>query len=165
MNDADANDTTQAVADIDWKAAFQAALANLPDKVELPYALTPEGERFAAFKRICPPEFMHRIERERLPQPDAFDALAGWNGSYPGPLGVGITDTAKTRASWSALGRLYVKENRPFAWFPARRLATELERYEKVDAASEFFRAYSHYKALFVDDVDKINWQYILYFF
>ena len=53
-----------------------------------------------------------------------------------------------------------MKENRPFAWFPARRLATELERYEKHDAASEFFRAYSHYKALFVDDIDKINWQF-----
>jgi len=153
-------DTTTAVAEIDWKAAFQAACAHLPDKVELPYALTPEGERMAAFKRICPPEFMHRIDRTQLPKPAAFDLLAGWDGSYPGPIGFGITDTAKTRAAWSALGRLYVKENRPFAWFPARRLATELERYEKHDAASEFFRAYSHYKALFVDDIDKINWQF-----
>ena len=148
------------VSQIDWKAAFQAACAHLPEKVELPYALTPEGERMAAFKRICPQEFLCKIDRAKLPNPQAFDAVAFWTGNYPGPCAYGKTDTAKSRAAWSALGRLYVKEHRPFAWFPVRRLATEMERYEKSDNTAEFFRAYSHYKMLLVDDADKIAWQF-----
>jgi len=149
-----------AAEDIDWKAAFRAVCSTLPEKVELPYALTPEGERMAAFKRICPSEFLCKIDRARLPNVEAFDQVALWDGNYPGPCAYGKTDTAKSRAAWSALGRLYVKDHRPFAWFPVRRLATELERYEKNGAADEFFRAYSHYKALLVDDADKINWQF-----
>lgn len=144
----------------DWLADFKAACAKLPEKIEVPYALTPEGERLAAFRRVCPPEFAVRIDRGLLPDAAAFDRVALWDGSYPGPCAFGTTDTAKSRAAWSALGRLYVKENRAFAWFPVRRLAGELERYEKHDAADEFFRAYSHYKALFVDDIDKIGWQF-----
>ena len=144
----------------DWHAVFAAAVAGLPEHVEIPFAATPEGGRWAEFKHVCPAEFLRRIDRALLPQPAAFDAVANWSGTYPGPLGVGATDTGKTRAAWSALGRLHVKQGRSFAWFPARRLATELERYEKRDAADEFFRAYSHYRALFVDDIDKINWQF-----
>jgi hypothetical protein len=154
----DESETTAHVAD--WLADFKAACATLPEKVELPYALTPEGERLAMFKRVCPQEFFCKVVRERLPNPAAFDAVALWNGNYPGPCATGKTDTAKTRAAWSALGRLYVKDNRPFAWFPVRRLVTEFDRYEKHDVADEFFRAYSHYKALFVDDIDKIGAQF-----
>lgn len=151
----------ETVAEVpEWVAAIKAAFATLPETVEIPYALTPEGERMAGFKRICPEEFWRKIDRTRLPNAKAFDAVALWAGGYPGPCAVGKTDTAKSRAAWSALGRLYVKENRPFAWFPVRRLATELGRYEERGAADEFFRAYSHYRVLLVDDVDKINWQF-----
>lgn len=84
MTDAEVNATTKDVADIDWKEAVQSACANLPEHVERPYALIPEGERFAAFKRICPPEFMHRIDRTLLPNPEAFDAIASWSGACLG---------------------------------------------------------------------------------
>ena len=144
----------------DCMAAFRAACADLPETVELPYALTPEGERMAAFKRICPQEFARKIDRDLLSNAAAFDLVALWSGEYPGPCAIGRTDTAKSRAAWSALGRLYVRHAKAFAWFPVRRLATELERYEKHGCADEFFRAYSHYRVLFVDDVDKINWQF-----
>jgi DNA replication protein DnaC len=144
----------------DWRAAFSAACSTLPAIVELPYAMTPEGGRMAAFRARCPKEFISKIDRAQLPNPKAFDALANWAGTYPGPLASGATGTAKTRAAWSAVGRLYVRENKPFAWFPVRRMITELERYETLNAADEFFRAYSHYRFLFVDDVDKINWAF-----
>lgn len=144
----------------DWKSAFLAVCETLPDKVEVPYALTAEGERMARFKNICPPEFMVKIDRTQLKNADAFDAVAKWDGSFPGPCAVGPTDTAKTRATWSALGNLYVRANRPFAWFPVRRMITEFEAYENRNAADEFFRAYSFFRVLMVDDVDKINWQF-----
>jgi hypothetical protein len=151
-------DTTPAQPD--WRAAFLAAREQLPDHVELPYAMTPEGERLTKFRNICPDEFRAKIDRAKVPNPEAFDLVALWDGSFPGPCASGKTKTAKTRAAWSALGRLYVKQNKPFAWFPVRRLVTELEGYETKGFADEFFRNYAHFAVLMVDDLDKINWQF-----
>ena len=58
------------------------------------------------------------------------------------------------------MGRLWVKGAKPFAWFPVRRMVTELERYDKSGSPDEFFRAYSFFKVLMVDDADKINWAF-----
>lgn len=150
------NDSTA----FDWLAGFKAALANLPEAVEIPYELTPEGERLAKFRKICPPEFCRKVDRAQLPKPEPFDRVAQWDGSFPGPCATGKTRTAKTRATWSALGRLYVRQSVPFAWFPVRRLVAELEKYETYNAADEFFRHYSHFPVLMVDDADKINWAF-----
>lgn len=133
-----------------------------PEHVEIPPYLTAEGERLARFRRVCDPEFSRKIERAKLTNAEAFDRVAQWDGSFPGPLAVGPTGASKTRAAWSAIGRLWVRENRPFAWFPAKRLVTEFERYESRDAADEFWRYYSapRFRVLFVDDLDKLNWQF-----
>lgn len=144
----------------DWRAAFLAVCESLPDKAEVPHDLTPEGERKTKFKAICPSEFYRKIDRALLKNPVAFDKVAQWDGSFPGPCAVGLTDTAKTRATWSALANLYIRQNRPFAWFPVRRMISEFEAYENRNAADEFFRTYSFFRILMVDDVDKINWQF-----
>ena len=144
----------------DWHAAFSAAVATLPEAVTLSAEHTPEGRRLAGFRRICPEQFMVAVDRARLPDPDAFDAVAKWDGRYPGPLAYGHTGSAKTLAAWSALGRLYVRENCAFAWFPVRRLMTEMHAYEAKNLADEFFRQYAHHRVLLVDDIDKINWQF-----
>ena len=117
-------------------------------------------ERLARFRRVCPPEFMQKIDRTQLANAEAFDAVAQWDGCFPGPLACGKTNTAKTRAAWSALGRLNVGASRSFAWFPVKRLITEFVRYESKDLADEFWRYYRSYHILLVDDVDKINWQF-----
>lgn len=153
------------------KAALKAAFAQLPDMVDVPFHLTPAGQRWARFKVVLQdsPEFIEKIDRTKLPNPEAFDAVAKWDGEFPGPLAFGTTNTAKTRAAWSALGRLYVKEPvyiegaevaRSFAWFPVRRLATELARYEEAECAADFFRMYDFHHILFIDDADKINWDF-----
>lgn len=117
-------------------------------------------DRLAAFKRICPPEFSQRLDRGRLPNPAAFDAVAQWQGRFRGILASGKTGCGKTRAAWSALGRLQVEEGRTFAWFPVKRLITEYNRYEGKDLADEFWRYYRNFNALFVDDLDKFNSQF-----
>lgn len=155
-------DSVPLVPQADWKAAFLAAVAALPDVAPaIPYDATPEGQRMAAFKRICPDQFRAKINRALLPMPEQFDRVANWDGVFPGPCASGLTDTAKTRATWSALGRLYVLENKPFAWFPVKRLTTELAKDEESGNADEFFRRYSHFKILMVDDADKINWDFM----
>ncbi len=137
--------------------AFKAA----PEKVTVPYHLTPEGERLTRFRLICPEEFKGRIDRTKLKNPAAFDRVAEWNGTFPGPIASGSTGCSKTRAAWSAMGRLWVKENRAFAWFPVKRLITEFERYEGKDMADEFWRYYrGQFSLLLVDDLDKINWSF-----
>lgn len=144
----------------DWHAAFATAVADLPETVELPPEHTPEGSRLIEFRRVCPEKFMMRVDRSELEDPAAFDAVAEWTGHYPGPLAYGTTGTSKTFAAWSALGRLYVRQGRTFAWFPVRRLITSMQAYEEQNQAEEFFRQYSLCRVLFVDDIDKINWQF-----
>ena len=140
------------------KEAFSLA----PETVAIPYDLTPEGMRLNRFRAVAEPEFLKKVDRVKLKSPDAFDKVAAWDGSFPGPLAFGQTGTAKTRAAWSAMGRLFVRENRPYAWFPVKRLLTEFARYEAKDLCDEFWKAYSppRFRVLMVDDADKINWQF-----
>lgn len=144
----------------DWRATFLAARDQLPDQVTVPFERTPEGERLQKYRKVCPPEFVAKLDRSLLPNTDTFDRVALWDGAFPGPCASGATGTGKTRAAWSALSRLYVRENKPFAWFPVRRLVTELGKYEEYNAADEFFRTYDYHPILMVDDADKINWQF-----
>lgn len=154
------NDDEKQPAAPDWRTEMQKAIDQLPELVAIPPELTPEGKRLADFRRVCPVEFQQKIDRTKLANPAAFDRVANWNGRYPGPCLSGGTGSAKTRAAWSALGRLYVIEARTFNWFPSRRLTTELARYEDINAAEEFFRNQRHYRTVLIDDVDKINWMY-----
>ena len=141
---------------------LKSAFAQAPEVVKVPYELTPEGERLARFKRVCDAEFIRKIDRIQLKSPFAFDQVAAWDGRFPGPLAHGSTGTGKTRAAWSAIGRLFVRENRAYAWFPVKRLITEFARFEAKDLADEFFKWYGEprFNLLFVDDLDKINWQF-----
>lgn len=143
------------------KEELKKTLAALPDKVTVPFHLTPEGQRLDRFRNVCPAEFQPKVNRVLLKNPPAFDKVAGWNGEFPGPLASGPTGCGKTRAGWSAVGRLWVRENRAFAWFPVKRLITEFERFEGKDLADEFWRFYrGNFRLLLVDDADKINWSF-----
>lgn len=146
---------------MEWAEVAKIAAECLPETAPpLPYEMTSEGIRMDAFRELCPEEFCQKPDRARLPDATAFDQVAQWNGGFPGPLATGATERAKTRAAWSALGRLHVKEGKSFAWFPVKRLITEFLRYESKDAADQFWRYYGNYDLLFVDDVDKINWSF-----
>lgn len=142
-----------------WQA-FREAVARLPDTVTMPPELTAEGKRLHAFRKTCDPEFMKRIDRAKLPNPAAFDAVAQWDGTYPGRLAIGRTGTGKTRAAWSALGRLYVEHNRKFKWYPVRSLTMALDAEEAHGGTGDFFRHFDHFQVLMIDDIDKINWQF-----
>jgi hypothetical protein len=135
-------------------------LAALPEKVEVPYDRTPEGERAAQFARVVDPNFSGKIDVSRIRSAAAFDRVLKWDGSFPGPCATGGTGMGKTFVAWQALRRLYVKENRAFKWFPVRLLVTELERYEKHECTADFFRQCDYFRILFVDDIDKINWDF-----
>ena len=144
-----------------WLSTMQHIWQSLP---EIPDAVTPrdyaERERAAEFRSVCPPEFFQPIEQRFLANRQAFDEVAGWSGLYPGPIAAGATGTAKTRAAWAALGRLYVKQGKPFVWFPVRRLIAKMEWYEEARCPEEFFKVVSAYPVVMVDDLEKINWQF-----
>lgn len=142
-------------------------LASLPPETEeekaereKKLAATIRADRYATWRRVCPPEFQPKVDRSLLRNPTAFDKVAAWDGAFPGVLATGGTGTGKTRAAWIGLGRLIVNEGRSLAWFPVARLVAEYERYEKIDLLDEFFRRYAGFNVLFVDDLDKINWQF-----
>lgn len=146
---------------MEWEDVLKIAHAMLPEEAPpLPYALTPEGQRMADFRKTCPAEFCQHPDKARLPDATAFFAVSQWQGAFPGPLAVGATQMAKTRAAWSALGALYVRGGKSFAWFPVKRLLTEFIKYESKDLADEFYRQYSRFDVLFVDDIDKVNWSF-----
>lgn len=138
--------------------ALKAAFATLPETPVIPYALTPEGERLAKFKNACPEEFFRKIDRTLLKNLPAFDAVASWDGSFPGPCAVGPTSCGKTRAAWSALGRLWVKNSLGFSWWPVRKLLSAIE--EDNGSLDGLLWKHSASKILFIDDADKTNWQF-----
>lgn len=151
---------------MEWKQVLEAiasAPPETPDEIAAREKRLQEferNERLACFRKICPPEFQAKIDRDQLASQPAFDAVCAWTGTFPGILCHGPTGTAKTRACWSTIGRLMVNEARSLAWFPVKRLITEFARYESKDLADEFWRFYRGFNLLFVDDLDKINWQF-----
>lgn len=156
----------------DVRDQLKATFAKLPEKVDVPRALTLEGDRSARFVHVMrenAAEFLQKIDRLKLPNLAAFDRVMTWNGAFPGPCAYGDTRTGKTRAAWAALYRLYVKTPilvngcevaRSFEWFPVRRLIAELIKYEERGETEDFFRMRDFHSILFVDDVDKINWAF-----
>ena len=142
----------------DFTAELKAAFATLPENPVIPYELTPEGARLAKFKNACPEAFYHAIDRSKLKNAAAFDRVALWDGSFPGPCATGPTSCAKTRAAWSALGRLWVKENLGFSWWPVRKLLTAIE--EANGSLDGLMWKHSASRIFFVDDADKVNWQF-----
>lgn len=142
------------------RAALLETFAAAPEKVEIPYELTPAGERFARFKNVCDEKFLVTVDPAQIRCRPAYSRMMNWTGTFPGPCCTGPTGIGKTFAAWQSLRKLYVDSNMPFAWFPVRRLVAELERYEKAGHADEFFRTYDFFKILFIDDLDKINWDY-----
>jgi DNA replication protein DnaC len=119
-----------------------------------------EVERLQQFRFAVPAEFFKRIDRSLLTCPSAFDAVSNWNGKFPGPCAFGPTNGGKTRAAWSALERLWVKNRQQFAWFPVRRMVTLLSKADEKGDDEKFFRNHDRFSILFVDDIDKINWSY-----
>lgn len=134
---------------------------NLPETPPpLPYEMTPEGQRLARFRQLCPAEYMQKVDRSKLLAPAAFDQACAWDGRFPGPLLTGKTGARKTGAAWSLLGRLFVKEGVEFAWWPVKKLVTDIEEYENANMAEAFWRRFSRMGVLMVDDLDKINWSF-----
>ena len=149
-------------------ATFEQTKSDLADMIakasgDIPFERTAEGERKARFDAAlkgAADEFLKPLDRKLLKNTRAFDAVAGWNGKYPGPLATGATGFSKSRGAFTAIERLFVYENRPFSWFPVKRLLSEFGRYEKKDLLDEFYRMLLHYPVLLVDDLEKINWQF-----
>lgn len=142
------------------KADFLASCASLPDKPVVPYHLTPEGERLARFKRTCDEAFLVEVDFMKIRDRRGYDHVVNWDGKFPGPVLTGATGIGKTFAAWQTLRELYVKKGMPFKWFPARDLVNEMIRYEQNECTADFFRQIDFFRILFVDDIDKINWDF-----
>jgi len=119
-----------------------------------------KAERERMFAKVCPPEFSNPIKPELLHNHEAFNRVATWDGSFPGPCAFGATDSAKTRAAWAALRPLVVERSKSMMWFPVKKLVAEMARYEANAITEEFFKNCSYYDILFVDDADKFNNQF-----
>lgn len=146
---------------MEWEDVLKIAKESLPETAPpLPYDLTPEGQRMARFRQLCPPEYMQKVDRAKLQDPEAYDKATAWDGSFRGPLLCGKHGTRKTGAAWSCLGRLFVKGGHEFAWWPVKKLVADIEEYEAANCAEAFWRRFSRIPVLMVDDLDKINWSF-----
>ena len=139
-------------------AQFKSACESLPESVALPYEDTDEGKRLARFRVCCPPEFFHKVNPSLLSNRRAFEAVAGWNGHFRGICATGQTGAGKTRAAWSALGRLWVKENVGFSWWPVRKLILDIGE-SNGDLDGLMYR-HAASRVFMVDDIDKLNLQF-----
>lgn len=141
----------------DFKAKMQEAFANMPENPVIPYHLTAEGIRASQFKTGCPKEFCTAINRNILRNPYAFDQVAKWPGIYPGPLAAGSTGLSKTRAAWSCLGRLYVKEGKRITSFTVKRLLEKYFEHHMDGEPQRFWAAMARFDAFLIDDIDKFE--------
>lgn len=141
----------------DLKGQLKKAFAQLPENPVIPYHLTEEGHRASQFKAGCPKEFCTAINRNILKNPWAFDQVAKWPGTYPGPLASGPTGQSKTRAAWSVLGRLYVKEGRHITSFTAKRIMEKYFEHHMSGEPARFWSALSRFDVFLLDDIDKFE--------
>jgi hypothetical protein len=140
-----------------FKAALQLATEAARGNVLVAKYYSPEGDRLMRFRRVCPPQFMQRITPTLLTAPASFAEVAKWDGKFPGPLAVGPTGTAKSRAVWSALGRLWVREGRDFRWSSARQMTEKYFEVHMQGDPERFWRALGRFSLWFLDDVDKVE--------
>jgi DNA replication protein DnaC len=117
-----------------------------------------EKERLEQFRAAAPAEFCKRIDRSLLTNQPAFDAVANWDGKFPGPCAFGVTGTGKTRAAWSALSRLWIRNEQSFSWFPVRHFVSVISKAESKGDDDKFFNDQKRFDVIFIDDIDKINW-------
>jgi DNA replication protein DnaC len=114
-------------------------------------------ERQSEFDRITSDEFAKPIDRSKVRSIDAFDAVSGWDGKYPGVFAFGQAGTGKTRACWSALRRLYCDEQRSFRWWTGRRLSDDYYGDFRDGDPDAFWHRLRYHRAFFVDDLDKFD--------
>jgi len=114
------------------------------------------NHRLDRFRTVCPAEFYEKIDRSKLTNADAFDAVQKWDGTYPGPLLFGETSKAKTRAAWVSLGRLYTRDGLPFEFFTAERLLRAIEENRNgISHYLDYLRRWS--ELFFFDDLHRFN--------
>lgn len=140
----------------DLKRSF----ANLPEHVEIPYERTPEGERLTRFKRGCDERFFVEVDFSLVRDLPIFNRVVKWDGAFPGPCITGPTGVGKTFAAWQALRELYVKQSKSFKRFTVRDLVAEMARYESNECIKDFYWSINFFVIIFVDDLDKINWDF-----
>jgi len=120
------------------------------------YLIEHRSERF---RTVCPEQFYEKIDRSKLASPEAFDAVQAWDGTCPGPLLVGATSKAKTRAAWAVLGKLYVRHGIAFEFFTAERILKALEESRfGLDDYLDYHRRWS--SLFFFDDLHRFNTQF-----
>ena len=114
-------------------------------------------DRAQKFHRACPEEFKAEIDQDRLPDAPAFQKIADWSGAYPGPLGYGPTNTAKSRAVWVALKRLCIKEAQTFTWCTAKQMAERYFKWHMDGEPERFWQFFTMTQISFIDDIDKLE--------
>ena len=141
----------------DFAVMMREAVQHLPEHVVIPYDMTPEGQRLTRFRIVCPPEFMRKIDRSQLNTPEAFDRVAKWDGTAPGPLAFGPTGCGKTRAAWSALGRLCVREGKSISFYTTKRLTEVYFEHHMKGDPTWLWRQLASLNAILIDDLDKME--------
>jgi hypothetical protein len=121
------------------------------------FALLTPKDRAIRFYKACPEEFKGAIVPARLPDQTAFWKLASWNGTYPGPIGYGPTNTAKSRAVWCALRRLCIEDAKTFSWLTAKQLAEKYFTKHMEGRPEDFWEFFTRTDLGFIDDIDKLE--------
>jgi hypothetical protein len=142
----------------------------ITDEQTAKYMREERRERWLKFYEIsCPEEFKQAISRQLLRSPKAFDALAAWDGSFPGYCCTGGTNCGKTRAVWNSIRSLVETNAKGFVSYTARGLVEEYLKFHMDGTPKDFWRelgwrGYDSFEKrnsapnlIFVDDLDKVD--------
>lgn len=116
------------------------------------------AQRMDAFKSNCPEEFLSKIDRERLPNLEAWDAADAWNGRFPGVwLWSHVTGKGKTRMLYRQFGRLHVEQGKAVVKITGQQLAEEYFAYHMKGEPRAFYAWLNRYDVVMIDDIDKLD--------
>jgi hypothetical protein len=121
------------------------------------FAYLSPTERAHRFYRACPEEFRGPIKKDMLPDALAFQSVADWDGTYPGPIAWGPTNTAKSRAVWVALRRLCIDKAQTFTWHTAKQLTERYFKHHMEGEPEKFWEYFLRTELTYIDDVDKLE--------
>ncbi|MBS0229479.1 MAG: ATP-binding protein [Proteobacteria bacterium] len=162
------SDMPKTIAELtaEWRSA-----GLLPDPATAPPPPTQEeldqrtreivrAQRLARFAEVCPRQFRARIQRELLPNLEAWDKADAWDGTSPGLwLWSHETGRGKTRMAWRHYGRQHVERGRNVIKASGQALAEEYFRYHMDGEPRGFYRWLHHGQVLVLDDLDKVDYE------
>lgn len=116
------------------------------------------AQRLDHFRSLCPPRFLEKIDRTKIPNLAGWDDADTWTGGCPGVwLWSHETGEAKTRFLWRKFGEFHVEQGKTVARVTGLNLAEEYHDCFVRARTDLFYARFDRVDVVMLDDLDKMD--------